>query len=256
MTLDKSKYNVTDLDPETTFQRHVYHRDQFAHYMRWTHILKEARIGEVICDFGCGSGNLLEVLYRNRFKQAKYVGLDIRDKFKPKLKELPWAKFIVEDLVNPQNGTKFRGIRADKVCSFEVIEHIGKQNAPAFLEHFKQCGKKNAKFYLSTPNHDEKVGAAGNHTYDSGDGRGVAVQEFFHEELEELILDAGFDIIKKYGTFASITHYKKLLNPWQTEMFNALKDYYDTNLLANIMAPFFPEQARNCLWVLKKRRMI
>ena len=31
-----------------------------------------------------------------------------------------------------------------------------------------------ATYYLSTPNYDPSVGAAGNHTYDSGDGRGVS----------------------------------------------------------------------------------
>lgn len=34
-------------------------------------------------------------------------------------------------------------------------------------------------------------------------------------------------------------------------MFSELRKYYDTNLLSNIMAPFFPEQSRNTLWVLK-----
>jgi len=117
----------------------------------------------------------------------------------------------------------------------------------------KKCGNKNAKFYLSTPNFDEKVGAAGNHTYDSGDGRGVDIQEFSHTELESLILEAGFKIINKYGTFASIRDYKPLMNEWQIKMFEGLKDYFDANLLSNIMAPFFPEQSRNTLWVLKNK---
>ena len=77
---EKKKYNTTDLDPSSTFERHVFHRDQFAHYLRWTHIVKNATIGETICDFGCGKGNLLEVFYRNKFKCEKYVGLDIRKK--------------------------------------------------------------------------------------------------------------------------------------------------------------------------------
>jgi hypothetical protein len=75
------KYNTTDLDPETTFERHVFHRDQFAHYLRWTHILKVAKIGEKIVDFGCGKGNLLEVLYRNRFKSGKELTGIIEDSF-------------------------------------------------------------------------------------------------------------------------------------------------------------------------------
>ena len=73
-------YNTTDLRPDQAFERHVFHRDQFAHYLRWTHILKEAKIGESIVDFGCGAANLLEVLYRNKFKQKEYIGIDIREK--------------------------------------------------------------------------------------------------------------------------------------------------------------------------------
>lgn len=254
MALDKKNYNTTDLNPVTSFERHVFHRDQFAHYLRWTHILKEAKIGETICDFGCGNGNLLEVLYRNKFKQASYIGLDIREKTieqaNAKFAKVDWAKFYATDLI--KNDFDYESIEADKVCSFEVLEHVGKQNADAFMINFKACGNQEALYYISTPNHDAHVGAAGNHTYDSGDGRGVAVQEFTHEELTELF-EKHFDVVRKFGTFASIRDYKPLMNEWQLQMFEALKEYYDSNLLSNMMAPFFPEHSRNTLWVLKRK---
>lgn len=254
MALEKKNYNTTDLSPDKSFERHVFHRDQFAHYLRWTHILKEARIGETICDFGCGSGNLLEVLYRNRFKQAKYVGIDIREKTveqaNEKFAKVDWAEFHAADLC--KNYFDYESIQADKVCSFEVLEHVGKQNAHVFMQNFKACGNEDALYYISTPNFDERVGAAGNHTYDSGDGRGVAVQEFSHEELTELF-ETHFDIVKKFGTFASVRDYKPLMNEWQTEMYEAIKEYYDANLVSNLMAPFFPEHSRNTLWVLKRK---
>lgn len=248
------KYNTTDLDPETTFERHVFHRDQFAHYLRWTHILKEAKIGETIVDFGCGKGNLLEVFYRNKFKCKKYIGIDIREKTinqaKEKFSIVDWAEFLCDDLIIPK--LNYENFKADKVCTFEVAEHIGKQNIDKFLENFKMCGNQNAKYYLSTPNYDENVGAAGNHTYDSGDGRGVDIQEFEHFELQNHI-ERHFTIIKKFGTFASIRDYKPKLNDWQKEMFNKLSEYYDSNLISNIMAPLFPENSRNTLWVLKRK---
>lgn len=252
--MDKKNYNTTDLNPDTAFERHVFHRDQFAHYMRWTHILKEAKIGETMCDFGCGGGNLAEVLYRNKFKQEAYIGLDIRDrtisKAEEKFEKVDWIEFHVVDLC--KNDFDFDSLQCDKVCSFEVMEHVGKQNANIFLQNFKACGNDDATYYLSTPNYDPSVGAAGNHTYDSGDGRGVDVQEFSHEELEQH-LSRHFDIVKKFGTFASIRDYKPLMNDWQKEMFESLRKYYDSNLLSNIMAPFFPENSRNTLWVLKRK---
>lgn len=122
---------------------------------------------------------------------------------------------------------------------------------PAFLQGFKACGAPDATYYLSTPNFDTHVGAAGNHTFDSGDGRGVAPQELGHEELGELIAQTGFRVVAKYGTFASMRDYKPLMNDCQAWMFDRLREYYDSNLVSNIMAPFFPEVARNCLWVLQ-----
>ena len=43
------------------------------------------------------------------------------------------------------------------------------------------------------------------------------------------------------------------MNDWQQKMFDALKEYYDSNLIANIMAPMFPDASRNTLWVLKRK---
>lgn len=246
------KYNTTDLDPTTSFERHVFHRDQFAHYLRWTHILKEAKIGETIVDFGCGKGNLLEVLYRNRFKCKQYIGIDIRERTiagaKESFKAVDWATFVADDLIlNKHDYSKFQ---ADKVCSFEVLEHVGKQNADKFCENFKACGNIEATYYISTPNFDKQVGAAGNHTYDSGDGRGVDVQEFSYQELHDLF-SKHFVIVDSFGTFASQRDYKPLMNEWQTNMYDHLKRYYDPNLIANLMAPFFPQASRNTLWILK-----
>jgi hypothetical protein len=67
---------------------------------------------------------------------------------------------------------------------------------------------------------------------------------------------AGFDIERVYGTFASQKDYKKLLTPGQREVFEALNEYYDANLISNIFAPMFPAQSRNCLWHLKPGKPI
>lgn len=267
---DTSKYNTTDLEPQATFERHVFHRDQFAHYLRWTHILREARTGERICDFGCGRGNLLEVLYRNKFAPSLYVGLDIRAQTIKKAQEKYSniekfrVAFIADDLIHPT--TDLETLQCDRICSFEVAEHVGRQNVDAFLYNFALCGKPDgtSTWYLSTPNHDPKVGAAGNHTYSSGridpetgEEVGVEVHELDHEDLQDKIIAAGFNIDRKFGTFASQRDYKPFLeqpgNEWLEQTYEALKEYYDSNLVANIMAPIVPaEMARNCLWVLSR----
>lgn len=273
------KYNVTDLDPLNTFERHVFHRDQFAHYLRWTHVLREAykrsdtvddgstakTVGTVV-DFGCGKGNLLEVLYRNRAAPREYTGIDIRKKTMDDAnekwgaiaarskKQVDW-KFVADDLIIPA-VVDLDALQADFVVSFEVAEHVGRQNVPTFLANFKRCGNVGARFYLSTPNFNGS--AAGNHTYDSGrigeDGEpvGIEVHELEHFALQEMILQAGFKIVQKFGTFASQSDYKDHLGPCQTAMYEKLKEYYDSNLVAVIMAPVVDASlARNTLWVLE-----
>jgi len=127
---------------------------------------------------------------------------------------------------------------------------VGKQNGDIFLKNIAKHCNENTIVLISTPNYDPQMGAAGNHTYDSGDGRGEAPQEFTHDELKELI-ERYFTIENKWGTFASIRDYKDSMNEWQEKMFTELKDYFDVNILSNLMAPFFPEKSRNILWKLK-----
>lgn len=237
------KYNVTQLHPETTFERHVFHRDQFAHYLRWTYVLNVAKkSGAKILDVGCGNGNLYEVLYRNRYQPKKYIGLDIRKQTITKnSKKFPKATWMQQDLVKPY---KFPNQKFDIITSFEVAEHVGKKNVSKFLANIADNCTKDTMVLISTPCYDEKVGAADNHIYDGGP------QELTYQEMEKLLKER-FTIEKVYGTFASQKDYKKHLTKSQQELFTSLAEYYDTNLLSVIFAPLFPKYSRNCLWRCK-----
>lgn len=251
MAANKQGYNTTQLTPQEAFNRHIYHRDMFCHYLRWSHVLKNAKIGQTILDFGCGSAEMLEVFYRNRYRPKKYLGLDIRAKTiaenAEKFKNLDFAEFRQADLCQSELDL---GQTFDVITCFEVIEHIGHKNADAFLDNISYHCDKNTVIYLSTPNYDPQVGAAENHMLGKD---GNEVGEWDHFELQDKLSEY-FTIEKKYGTFASIKDYKEDLTGWKKEAFEELKKYYDTNLLANMMAPMIPaEHARNCLWVLKAR---
>lgn len=239
-------YNKTQLTPQQEFERHIYHRDQFAHYLRWSHVMKEAKIGKRILDYGCGSAEALELFYRNRYRPEYYLGVDVREsqveKNREKFEKLDFAEFKAMDLCAPMKEPLGE---FDIIMCFEVIEHIGHANADQFLENMAMnCGPETT-IYLSTPNYDPIVGPAKNHIIDGEIG------EWDHHELQSK-LEEYFVVEKKYGTFASIKDYKDELIGWKKEMFDHLSEYYDTNLLAVLMAPVIdPSKARNCLWVLK-----
>lgn len=234
-------YNKTQLTPKNEFEKHIYHRDQFAHYFRWTHVLKNAKIGQKILDMGCGSGEMLEVFYRNRYRPEKFVGIDIRDKVPEELKNLDFVEILVKDLCKPFDlNEKF-----DIITSFEVVEHIGHENLDAYLQNMVKHCKPGTKIFLSTPNYDPAVGAAKNHIINGEIG------EWDHFELAER-LEKYFNIKYRFGTFASQKDYKLELTGWKLEAFNELNKYYDTNLLSNLMAPMIDaSKARNCLWVME-----
>lgn len=250
-------YNKTQLNVQTTLERGIYHRDFLAHYMRWSHVLKllgkERKTGRIL-DIGCGTGELMDFLYRNRAIPAKYVGVDVRDRTIKKLNEdhasKTWVEFVTKDIIT-QGADGLQG-EWDYITSFEVVEHVGKSNVEKFLTEIETLMGPETQLLISTPIYDERVGAAGNHTYDCGDGNGVIPQELRYDELKE-ILERHFEIIRNYGTFASQKDIKPVLTEAEQEIYNELSKYYDTNILAIMFAPLHPEQSRNCLWVLQKK---
>lgn len=238
-------YNLTQLYPEKTFESHVYNRDHFAHYLRWTHLLKVANTHSKILDVGCGTGEVLKVMYKNLYHPERYLGLDLRESWVNNQNKYfkNWSfkpEFKVVDLCEPYDVGK----DWDLITCFEVVEHIGKQNVPRFLQNIKNAMGTETTLLISTPCYNGKD-VAKNHIING------EVGELTYDEMLQFLTEAGFKIEANYGTFASIKDYKDKLNDWQVKMFKQLSEYYDVNLLSVIMAPFFPEHSRNVIWRCK-----
>lgn len=245
---EKLKYNMTQLNPDSTFERHVFHRDQFAHYLRWTYVLNIDEIGMKILDVGCGSGNMYELFYRNRFSPKRYVGVDVRPRtIKLNKEKFPKAEFECVDAAHPKSYLPIDDW--DIIACFEMLEHVGKKNVPIVLKHIHETANTNTIVLLSTPNYDSKVGPAENHMI-AGE-----VGEMTVDELGEMIDDAGFVIVAYYGTFASKKDIMPEIvkDPELKRLYDSFHEYYDSNLMSVIFAPLFPRQSRNVLWVLRKR---
>lgn len=241
-----SDYNKTQLTPQKSFEKHIYHRDIFAHYLRWSHILKCVKPYQTILDFGCGSGEMYQLMYHNRHTPALYVGLDVREKTieQNQIKFTKNCIFEVVDLCKPFD----LDMTFDVITCFEVLEHIGHKNIDTILQNMVRHADEHTQIFISTPNYDPTVGAAENHIL----GPNREIGEWDHYELQDKLSEY-FVIEKKYGTFASIKDYQGKMNDWQRKMYDTLSDYYDVNLMSVIMAPMFPDDSRNTLWVLRKK---
>ena len=249
--ISTKKYNCTQLTPQGDFERHVYNRDAFAHYFRWSHALDMLRRDMKVLDFGCGSGEFAEVIYRNRMKSEYYLGYDIRkktiannkQKVIDKFNSQDWINFAVADLcdkdfIAPRNDF-------DLIVSFEVIEHIGRGNGPVFLENMVKHMNENTTALISTPCFNGKC--AKNHIIDG------KVGEFEYEELKEL-LKRYFVIENVFGTFCSQRDIKAHIPETLQPFYDELKKFHHPTVLAVMFAPLFPAQSRNCIWQLKLKK--
>ena len=135
------------------------------------------------------------------------------------------------------------------VTCFECLEHVEPKMMMDMLEHMKRLTTTDARFFISTPCWN-RVDCAANH-----------VNEMLYESLGSAFERHGFVVENVYGTFASIRDYEHLLAPDPNDprdlrdVFNRLREYYDTNFLSCVFAPLFPAQSRNCLWELRKVKL-
>ena len=247
----QNSYNKTQLYPERELGNHIFHRDQFAHMFRWTHVLKRVKkAGMNILDLGCANGNLFEVLWRNKRKPGFYLGVDIRSKMLDnagdKFKKFDNCNFICDDLVVPAalvgRYEEVKNTPWDIITCFEVVEHVGKSNVPKLLQTIKYEMNKETVLLISTPCYNGTV--AKNHVIDG------EVGELTYDEMKKC-LGEKFEIINHWGTFASQKEYEPYLTESQREVYDKLSEYYDINLLSNLMAPLVPEHSRNVLWECK-----
>lgn len=256
-TAASETYNLTHLSPGKEFERYRFiHRDFVAHGFRWAHaamILHKhpQREQAAVLDIGCGpEWPLLTCLHSNGCAPAYFVGIDARDceKTRPNLKSTT-TEFVACDITKtlplgrgiPQESGFVAKQPWDMVVCFEVLEHMPKESGLLLLDNIKKILSPGALLLFSTPCFDEKVGMAENHIY-----------EWRYEELKGE-LEKRFTISAHYGTFASMRDYKPLMTPEELKLMEKLKEYYNTALLACMMAPLYPHKARNVLWHLRSR---
>ncbi len=279
------------LSADQTDKRGIIHRDLIAHALRWSHVVKEltkvkSGYNARLLDVGCGvEAPLAKTLYSNRLTSVSYLGIDygpiepkvkftgaFQPSFLEKTDAATWLSRLadvqrlsghgigmpIEHLEAQEQLMEAFGGQPNYVTSFEVFEHMLPDRLAKLLVALRAVVTDGAKLWVSTPVYNARVGAAGNH-----------INELTIATLGTMLEAAGFEVVHRWGTFASQRDYLpqlenlvELTSPEGTfaaehgftrQLFHELNDYYDANLTAILWAPLFPDQARNNLWELRPR---
>ena len=272
LTVNENDSKNTRMDIASAGVLANWRPDELAHMSRFDKIatlcIEEAkRLERPIDGFevGCGECWTLRNLYKAYVIKKSdvirsYYGYDIDPACELEnpfwsnagglLKDSTWFKNFngeirIQDLtVNPVFDLEDESI--DFFWSTEVIEHMGREFVPAWLDDVARVMRKGALGYVSTPNHDgsnDKLPE--DHVYEWG----------FEELKEEL--ERNFLIQSVVGTFIQIPKLRKALredpNGWTPKQYWMMEQRYGRQFLRMAAAVFYPEVANNCAWVLRKK---
>lgn len=196
-----------------------------------------------VLDLGCGPGGYMgRMLYSNRRKVAKYIGVDYREP-EPSYKPHFPHYFMKGDVTLWPTYEKvldeLDGRAPDVIVTLEVIEHMAKDKGVMFLDNIARIAAPYTTIFVSTPCHDGKHMPA-EHVYEWG-----------HGELKAA-LEERFTIEENYGTFASQSEILPVLTPDERLVFDKMSKFYDSSLLSCIFAPMHPAESRNSIWRCRK----
>lgn len=224
------------------------HRDYAAHFFRWGWVrrtlARQRHDGGCVLDVGCGQETPLARVFQSGPGTIPkfYCGVDL-NKIKSPIQKRKWAKLYEKfDFVNDWKTilSEQGRIFTTAVC-FEVIEHMGTIDGLELLRGIHELLNDAGQLFLSTPvfNGFKAV----NH-----------VHEWTISELTRTIVRAGFKVEKRYGTFISSHDLKKVAKTDELAVYNRISEYYGTDVTAMFLAPLYPDQSRNNLWILRRAK--
>lgn len=230
-------------------------RDYSAHFWRWSFARRMIKPTDHVLEVGCGVAQpLTDILFHGPGpRAASYTGVDINP-----LKQRGGQHCKIIGEFNFANDWKRLPKLAERsawdvVVHLEVIEHMKVEHGKKLLKGAFELLRPGGMMIMSTPVYDGKRHAA-NH-----------IHEYTVGELEALTWKAGFKVERRFGTFLDVKHIGKALPVVMPDELNeksmrdaiqavrhALGRYYDNDALSCFFAPFYPDHARNNLWMCRK----
>lgn len=227
----------------------VVGRDYAAHFFRWAWITRQVEPNQKLLDVGCGQETPLVYVLMKRIgdQPLHYVGVDLNPI--PNPPGFKWATIV--DQFSFVDNYKLLGQRLtlavsppagyfDLAVNLEVIEHMRPADGKTMLEGIRHWIKPDGYLYLSTPVFDGK--AAVNH-----------VHEYTIPELHRLVESVGWEVEKRWGTFANLNSIKKAALPDELAVLDRVGLYYNPEVQSIFLAPLYPDACRNNLWVLRRK---
>lgn len=250
--MPKSKQVARDTrDYDTTQLREVghgrtLHRDYSAHFFRWSFARRFITIKDAVLEVGCGEDKPLSKILTGgaAARVGHYTGVDL-NRLKPsnsqRLEFMGEFNFVdrYKELLKRRPGGW------DVVVNYEVIEHMRVEHGAKLLKAMFACTGPGGTLLLSTPVYDGKRHAA-NH-----------IHEYTVPELQTAIEKAGYEVVRRFGTFMDIKHIGKVdptgcSKAAVLEVRRALEQYFDNDAISNIFGPLHEDHARNNLWVCRR----
>lgn len=239
----------------------MVHRDYLAHSMRWSWAARNSEFGiggKRVLDVGCGQDlPLWKATGRSMgFRPELYVGVDLNvlpaipgDSPSVRARTAIYSKTNFTDPAVQNRLIREHGL-FNRITNFEVYEHMTPAHGLELLRGFHRCLTDDGFVILSTPVYNGQKMAA-NH-----------INEPTVQELQDAFSAAGFTVVKRYGTFASVNDLKPAMRAWFADrgfdpaafdtLYESLQDYHSNEVLSNFVAPLIPDASRNNVWVARK----
>lgn len=236
------------VDPDRDFDRSSLranahgrwvHRDYAAHFFRWGFAGRFVTGDTDVLDVGCGVDcAMIDVLTHPRSNvPRRYVGVDL-NRAPQRVPRRGWAEILWEFDVTRRGGELGQ---FDVVTCLEVLEHMRRADGLRLIAALRdRLRDADSRLLLSTPVFNGK--AAANHLH-----------EWTVEELGAALAEAGLDVVRRHGTFASEREVLAVATEAERDLAVRLKKYYSGEVVACFLAPLHPDASRNCVWVARRR---
>ena len=234
MSEEKRMFDKTQLKLEQfKFQPH---KDYLGHIFRWGFASKFVNRKTKVLDVGCGQEqSFARSLGGSNINSvpSEYVGVDL-NKISNPVKRKNFTTMDEFNFIDKHADIEFEFGKFDVIVNFEVFEHMTLEMGRLLLDGMRNLLAEGGVLIFSTPIYCSSYKQARNH-----------INEMTKCEIEEELEDAGFKIIKQFGTFGNMNDIKKVATVDELALRNTLGEFYSNDVLGCFLSPKYPEASRN-----------